>query len=107
MPLVSVHRAACKSVQRGFSHFSLLIFAPTASPMVLYICVESSRVFNAGQGCVLELVPSGATTIIALFLLDMGTGLYREVCRIIIPVIFPPMGRAPLQQKLSSSGEEM
>lgn len=62
------------------------------APMVLHICVESSRVFNAGQGCVLELVPSGATTIIALYLLDMGTGLCRQLRRIIIPVIFPPMG---------------
>lgn len=60
------------------------------APLVLHICVESSRVFNAGQGCVLELVPRGATTTIALYLLDMGTGLCRQLCGIIIAVIFPP-----------------
>lgn len=46
-------------------------------------------------------------TITGLYYLDISSGLNGHVCEMsLIPVLFTPMQRASLQQKLSSCGEE-
>lgn len=111
---VSAYHAARKSVPSGFSYFRLLIFAPTAVHRWFYIFVLNHLgcltvlMLNAGadaEGFDQAPLP----TITGLYYLDISTGLNSDVCEMklsLIPVLFTPMQRASLQQKLSSCGEE-